>query len=129
VEQPVDTDLDDGDVVNLGTLGLNVLVPTVFTIRNAGGQNLTLSNVTVTGTHASQFSIIDQPTLTVAPLDSTTFTVQARVTSAGAKTARHKARVEVDCGCQPRPSVGIAHQTGRASRDRENLRGAQERRL
>jgi uncharacterized delta-60 repeat protein len=87
VEQPVDTDLEDEDVVNLGTLGINVLVPTVFTIRNAGGQNLTLSNVTITGTNAGQFSIIDQPTLTVAPLESTTFTVQAKITTAGAKTA------------------------------------------
>ncbi len=87
VEQPVNDDLADGDTINLGTLGINVLVPTVFTIRNAGGQNLTLSNVTITGTNANQFSIIDQPELSVAPLESTTFTVQARVTSAGAKTA------------------------------------------
>jgi uncharacterized delta-60 repeat protein len=87
VEQPVNTVLDDGDTINLGTLGLNVLVPTIFTIRNAGGQDLTLTNVTILGTNANQFSIIDQPTLTVAPLESTTFTVQAKVTSAGEKTA------------------------------------------
>lgn len=87
VEQPVNDDLADGDAVEFGTLGLNVLVPTVVTIRNAGGQNLTMTNVTITGTNANQFSIIDQPTLSVLPLESTTFTVQARVTSSGAKTA------------------------------------------
>lgn len=87
VEQPVNDDLADGDAIDLGTLGLNVLVPAVVTIRNAGGQNLTLSNVTITGTNANQFSIIDQPALTVAPLESTTFTVHARVTTAGLKTA------------------------------------------
>lgn len=87
VEQPVNTVLDDGDTINLGTLGINVLVPTVFTIRNAGGQNLTLGTVTISGPNLNQFSIIDQPEVTVAPLESTTFTVQARVTTAGAKTA------------------------------------------
>lgn len=87
VEQPVNDDLADGDSITLGTLGLNVLVPTVVTIRNAGGQNLTLGTVTISGPNLNQFSIINQPAPTVAPLESTTFTVQARVTSAGAKTA------------------------------------------
>jgi uncharacterized delta-60 repeat protein len=87
VEQPVNTVLDDDDTINLGTLGINVLVPTVFTIRNGGGQNLTLGTLTFSGPNANQFSIIAQPATTVAPLESTTFTLQAKVTSAGAKTA------------------------------------------
>ncbi len=87
VEYPLNNVLDDGDTINLGTLGLNVLIPVTFTVRNAGGQALTLSNVTVSGTNAAMFTITDQPTLSVGSLDSTTFTVQAKLTSSGAKTA------------------------------------------
>ena len=87
VEQPVNTVLTDGDTINFGSLGLNVLNQIPFTVRNAGGQALTGVSVTITGANANQFSVIDQPDTSVAPLDSTTFTIQAKLTALGAKTA------------------------------------------
>ena len=87
VEQPENNVRDDGDAIDFGNLGLNVLNQIPVTIRNSGGQALTGLVVTLTGTNANQFSIIDQPDTSVAPLDSTTFTVQAKVTTLGAKTA------------------------------------------
>jgi len=86
VEQPVNTDLEDGvDSIEFGTLGINVLNPVTVTIRNAGGQPLTGLSASVSP--AGQFSIIDQPNTSVDALDSTTFIVQAKITTAGAKTA------------------------------------------
>lgn len=86
VEQPVNTDLTDGvDSIEFGTLGINVLNPVTVTIRNAGGQALTGLSASVSP--AGQFSIIDQPDTSVAALESTTFIVQAKITTAGAKTA------------------------------------------
>ena len=87
VEQPVNTVLVDGGSIDYGSLGLNVLNQIPFTIRNAGGQALTGVSVTITGTNANQFSVIDQPDTSVQPLDSTTFTIQAKITTVGAKTA------------------------------------------
>lgn len=86
VEQPVNTDLEDNvSSIEFGTLGINVLNPVTVTIRNAGGQPLTGLSASVSP--VGQFSIIDQPDPSVDALDSTTFIVQAKITTAGAKTA------------------------------------------
>jgi uncharacterized delta-60 repeat protein len=87
VEQPENNVRTDGDAIDFGNLGLNVQNQIPFTIRNSGGQGLTGLVVTLTGNNANQFSIIDQPNTSVAPLDSTTFILQAKTTTLGAKTA------------------------------------------
>lgn len=88
VEQPEDTELTSGaDTIAYGTLGLNALKPVVVTIRNAGGRPLTGIVAKITGTNANQFSITKAADTTLESLDSTTLTVQAKVTSVGAKTA------------------------------------------
>ena len=87
VEQPVNTDLSSGANLDLGTLGQGVSVLTTFTVRNSGGFSLTGLNATVSGTNAAMFSVTKQPATTLDSLDSTMFIVQAKLTSAGAKTA------------------------------------------
>jgi uncharacterized delta-60 repeat protein len=87
VEQPVNSDLSSGDMIDLGTLGQGVSVLTTFTVRNSGGFSLTGLNATISGTHAAMFTVTRQPATSLDSLDSTTFVVQAKLTSAGAKTA------------------------------------------
>ena len=87
VEQPVNTALTGGDTIDLGTLGLSVPVLTTFTVRNSGGFSLTGVAVAVTGANAAMFTITDAPNASIDSLDSTTFTVQAKLTSSGAKAA------------------------------------------
>ena len=87
VEQPVNTPLTSGSTIDVGTLGLNVPVLTTFTLRNSGGFSLTGVNVTISGANAAMFSVTDTPDATINSLDSTTFTVQAKITSSGAKAA------------------------------------------
>ena len=87
VEEPINNERTDGETINFGSLGLNVLNQVPFTVRNTGGLPLTGIAVTITGTNANQFSLIDAPDATVQPLESTTFVIQAKPTTLGAKTA------------------------------------------
>ena len=68
---------DVADNTNFG--GTNVtggLVTKTFTIENLGSANLTVSTPTISGAHASDFTITANPTSPVATLGSTTFTVR-----------------------------------------------------
>ncbi len=62
-----------------------------FTIRNSGNQNLNLTGspyVTISGTHASDFSVTSQPTSPVAPSGaSTNFTVKFTPSATGLRQA------------------------------------------
>jgi len=63
-------------------------VEVVFTIDNGGNGDLTLATpLAVTGTNASDFSIVSQPTSTVAAGGSTTFMVRFTPGAGGARTA------------------------------------------
>lgn len=65
-------------------------VERTFTITNSGTAALELTNatpVTVTGTHAAEFSVTDQPATPVAAGGSTTFTVRFLPRGDGTRTA------------------------------------------
>jgi len=47
-----------------------------YTINNVGSDTLTISNVTITGTHAAEFSVVTPPAATVVAGGSTTFTLR-----------------------------------------------------
>lgn len=59
----------------------------IYTINNIGSDTLTISSVTITGTHAAEFSIVTPPSGTVAPGGSTSVTVRFTQTTAGTRTA------------------------------------------
>jgi len=54
-----------------------------FTISNTGSASLTIGAVSVTGTHASDFTVTAQPAGSIGPAGSTTFTVQFDPTADG----------------------------------------------
>lgn len=87
VEQPQDHPLANGERVDFGLVGVKLASTRTFTLRNHGSLPLTDIDVTVAGTHAAQFTITAEPDPAIAAADSTTFTVQAKVTSTGVKTA------------------------------------------
>ncbi len=58
-----------------------------YTINNVGSDTLTISNVTITGTHAAEFSVVTPPAATVAPGGSTTFTLRFTQTTSGTRNA------------------------------------------
>jgi len=61
-----------------------------FTVQNTGSLTLTLSGepmVTITGTHAADFSVLLQPQTPVAPGEATTFTITFDPSSLGLRNA------------------------------------------
>ena len=66
---------DDNTDFGTATIGDSPVVRS-YTITNAGQLSLTIGTVTVGGTDATQFSVTEQPASTVAPGQSTTFSVQ-----------------------------------------------------
>lgn len=88
VEQPVNFPHTHTSTQALGTLGLNVPKALTYTVRNSGTQPLTGLSVSLSGQDAAQFSIVSQPASSIAGGSSGTFTVQAKLTSLGSKTAR-----------------------------------------
>lgn len=58
-----------------------------YTIQNTGTGNLNISSATITGPHASDFSITTPPSATVAPGSSGTFVVTFNPSSAGVRQA------------------------------------------
>ncbi|MEQ1751154.1 MAG: choice-of-anchor D domain-containing protein, partial [Prosthecobacter sp.] len=90
VEEPALTNIADGASKDFGAVNVGSTADLIFTVKNTGNANLTLSGtpkVVISGTHASLFTVTSQPTSPVAPAGSTTFTVRFAPTSSGAKTA------------------------------------------
>src|SRR6185436_1604942 len=58
-----------------------------FTISNSGTAALSVSNVTLGGTNAADFSVTAQPAATVAPSGSTTFQVTFDPSATGLRSA------------------------------------------
>lgn len=58
-----------------------------FTILNSGTAPLTVGAITFSGTNASDFSVINTPSASVAPSASTTFTVRFTPSATGTRTA------------------------------------------
>ncbi|OJJ17694.1 hypothetical protein BKI52_27925 [marine bacterium AO1-C] len=72
-----------GNTQNLGDVPFGTATSLTFTIENNGTSNLFLNNVAISG---SDFSITQNPALTVAAGGSTTLTVTLDVNSVGAKS-------------------------------------------
>ncbi len=58
-----------------------------FTITNAGNLELTLGNITTSGTHAAEFTVLTQPAAAVASSSTTTFQVRFDPATNGLRTA------------------------------------------
>ena len=88
VEAPTGTSLVPGKAkINFGTSLASKPVLLTFTIRNTGGDDLTLPTPTVDGTNSADFTVISPPLASVAAGASTTFTVRYLRASAGKSTA------------------------------------------
>ncbi len=91
VQQPAGTDLQDGVAnVAFGTQEVGSATDVVFTIKNKGSLALALNGaprVAVSGTDATNFTVLAQPAATLAASASATFTVRYVPSSTGAKTA------------------------------------------
>lgn len=88
VEQPASNSLVDGtSSVDFGFRPASLASSLVFTVRNVGTAPLSLSSITIDGTHAADFTVTAGPVGPVAIGGSTTFTVQFTPGDAGARAA------------------------------------------
>jgi copper(I)-binding protein len=88
VEQPPGKDLVSGVSTNdFGSVAVGASTSLTFTIKNIGTADLTIGAILFTGTDSAMFSVTANPTDTVSPGGSTTFTVQFAPVGTGLKTA------------------------------------------
>lgn len=91
VEQPAGSNIVDGGARNLGAAIVGGTAEMIFTVKNTGAFNLTLTGipkVVVSGSDAAMFSVTSQPVSPVpGPSGSTTFNVRFAPSSVGAKSA------------------------------------------
>lgn len=72
---------------NLGSQNLGLTVTRTYSIINYGLGTLNISGTSVTGTNSSDYVVTTQPSATVAPQSSTTFTVTFTPSATGARAA------------------------------------------
>jgi uncharacterized delta-60 repeat protein len=98
VEQPANTNLNNGDSQAFGNVAVGATTDLTFTIRNTGNADLTGLSVTVDGTDAAMFTLTATPSPSISgPSGSTSFTVRFAPTSLGVKTATlHIANNDLD---------------------------------
>jgi|GEM_PF-2911552 len=86
-----DTTPSGTDDTDFGTVNVGVSHSHTFTIRNTGQETLRLTgspSVQVTGAHAADFAVTTQPaSTTLAPAETTTFTVRFSPGAIGSRTA------------------------------------------
>ncbi len=88
VEQPAGVGLTGGaSIRSFGAVSVGGSVDLTFTVRNSGTTNLTDFALSLDGTDANEFSVTANPTASLAPGESTTFTARFSPTSEGTKTA------------------------------------------
>ncbi len=90
VEQPRGSNLGSGTLRSFGAVPVGCSADMVFTVKNTGGSGSSLTGlgITLSGTDASQFSVVSSPTAPVeGPDGSTNYVVRYAPTIAGAKTA------------------------------------------
>jgi hypothetical protein len=88
VEQPTSVDLVDGSAsVDFGARPLEGRSDRSFSIRNTGTATLTGLGIGLTGSNATDFTVVANPTAPLGPGGSTEFTVRFSPASAGARTA------------------------------------------
>lgn len=72
---------------NFGSQNLGLTVTRTYSIINYGLGTLNISGTSVTGTNSSDYVVTTQPSATVAPQSSTTFTVTFTPSATGARVA------------------------------------------
>jgi hypothetical protein len=88
VQQPVGTNLVNGDVTNsFGSVAVGNSTNLTFTITNIGSANLTGLAITIDGANSTMFSVTTNPAASLIPGGITTFTVRFAPVGAGVKTA------------------------------------------
>jgi ELWxxDGT repeat protein len=88
IEQPAGTlRPDEAAIVDYGLSALGTPVTQIFTIKNTGGADLSISGVTIDGTGASQFSAGTPSATLISPAGSATLAVTFTPTTPGAKLA------------------------------------------
>lgn len=81
------TFLTNNATTDLGSVGVTRPRDFAFTVSNPGTAALNTINATITGTHASQFSVKTAPATSLTPSGSTPLIITFNPTSTGAKTA------------------------------------------
>jgi hypothetical protein len=76
------------DHTDFGSTGVvNGSVSRTFTIQNTGSSSMTVGSVSLSGTHAADFSVTTQPATSVAAGGSTTFVILFNPSATGTRTA------------------------------------------
>ena len=75
------------DNTDYGTTNIGMNVDHVFYIRNNGGADLTITSITLAGTDASSFTVLNFTPVTLVPGDSIAITVSFSPTTTGIKNA------------------------------------------
>jgi uncharacterized delta-60 repeat protein len=82
------TDIPDGGTFDFGSAYIGEFVDVVFTIENTGAANLNLGSGSLSGANSDQFSIQQQPSISViTPGGSTTFLLRFAPTALGLQNA------------------------------------------
>ncbi|MDZ4405030.1 LamG-like jellyroll fold domain-containing protein [Prosthecobacter sp.] len=87
VEQPAGTSIADGSSQNYGTTLNGTTKTRTFIIKNTGTATLGGIDITITGSAAAQYALTTSPATSVAPGDSTSFTLAFTPISTGPKPA------------------------------------------
>jgi autotransporter-associated beta strand protein len=90
IEQPGSAPVANGGSIDIGTVTTGSETSLVFTIRNTGTTDLNLTgspNIQITGTHASDFTVTDNPVTPVAAGGFTPFTLRFSPSAAGTRSA------------------------------------------
>ena len=74
------------DWTDFGNVPQNLFVDRTFTIQNTGTGDLSIGAITFTGGDTGDFSVVSAPAATVAPGNSTTFTVRLTAGGGGGAT-------------------------------------------
>lgn len=86
VEQPAGNNLSDGGVASMATF-VGGFAYLDFTIRNGGGMDLTGLQASIDGSQAGDYAITLDPVSSLAPGESTTFTVRFNPSAVGERLA------------------------------------------
>lgn len=74
------------DNTYLGSVSVeNGSTTVIYTLKNIGGNNLTVGNVTITGAHTAFYTVSQQPAASVSPGGQTTFSITFHPTTIGTK--------------------------------------------
>ena len=87
IEEPEGINIPNGGSDPFGTVLVGAYTDHVFTLKNTGTADLTVSTPTLSGANAADFTVTVNPAATVAAASNTTFTVRFTPTVIGAETA------------------------------------------